>query len=145
MFVYTKYPEQELAVLVVKGDTTIDEWLDALTRYDAEGPMKYELYDLRQQTTPLSSDDIHRIVQLSEKDRHLRPPEGKTAIIVGDALKFGLARMYELMSEIEGVTWETKPFYTVDEAAGWLGKDVAGLLENVVAPESAAPSEPQSD
>jgi len=88
---------------------------------------RYELYDLRSQAKPFSTDEIEQIVHQSLHDGPLRPPDGKTAIVVDASLKYGLVRMYEALAEREGITTETRPFYDMAEALQWLGDPIATI------------------
>ena len=88
---------------------------------------RYELYDLRSQAKPFSTDEIEQIVHQSLHDGPLRPPDGKTAIVVDASLKYGLVRMYEALAEREGITTETRPFYDMAEALQWHGKPIATI------------------
>ena len=131
MLDYTRYPDDDFTWFVVKGDTTIDEWLQTVQQYGREGMTRYELYDLRARVTPFTTDEIEQILSQSMQDRLLRPSNGKTAIVVDESLKYGLVRMYDALAELEGLLADTRPFYDMAEAIQWLGISTANIPELV--------------
>lgn len=128
MLTYTRYPEIDFTCFVSKGETTIEDWLQTITNYGAEGMTTRELYDLRQQTNLFSAEEISRLLNQTINDQDLRPPEGKTAVMVDEAVKFGLARMYEMQAEAQDVSSTTQVFLELDQALDWLGEDVARCI-----------------
>ena len=127
MLEYTRYPDDDFTWFVLTGETPIAAWLETVRRYGSEGMTRYELYDLRARATPFSTEEIEQIVRQTIQDVPLRPPGGKTAIVVNETLKFGLARMYETFAELEGIATETRPFYDMAEAVQWLGDSIANI------------------
>jgi len=125
MLSFTKYPEIDFTWFVSKGETTIEGWLQTVGNYGKEGMTTREIYDLRQQTNLFSVEDIGMILEKTMEDQALRPPDGKTAIVVDEVVKYGLSRMYEMQAEAEGAASNTQVFYQMDVAANWLGDDVA--------------------
>jgi hypothetical protein len=132
MISYTRYPERGFTLFVSTGDTTIDEWLDMVQQYGSDGMTRLELYDLRRHTNLYSNEDIERILNKTIADRHLRPAEVKTAVLVNEDSQFGLVRMYELKAEVEGVDVPLQVYYDLAEALAWLGEDVMELLKDYV-------------
>jgi len=132
MLVFTRYPELEFTWFVLNSDTPIDEWLTTMEKYANQGLTKYELYDLRKariDVEQFTSDDIHAIVDAAGSSTHLRPPEGKTAMLVNEEVVFGLNRMYDILANMEeSITWETRVFYSLSDAVEWLGKDVEKIV-----------------
>jgi hypothetical protein len=128
MLTYTRFPEFDFTRFVSKGETTIEMWLQTIASYGAEGMTTRELYDLRQQTNLFSVEEISRILNQTLNDQDLRPPKGKTAVVVDEAVKFGLARMYELRAEAEDISSNTQVFLDLDQALDWLGEDVARCI-----------------
>jgi hypothetical protein len=66
----------------------------------------------------LASDDI-RIIEDIVKRHSKKMSNGRCALVVDDALGFGLARMYELIGG-ESVHQEAGVFYEIDKAIEWL-------------------------
>jgi hypothetical protein len=128
MISYIRYPDFDFTCFVSKGETTIENWLKTVHRYARDGMTTRELYDLRQQTNIFTNDEIGMILHQTVKDQALRPPNGKTAIAVDAAIKYGLSRMYALYAEVEDVSSTTEVFYRLDDALDWLGDDVADRM-----------------
>lgn len=128
MLCYTKYPDLDFTRFVSKGETTIENWLLTVHNYGAEGLTTRELYDLRGQTNLFSNDEIGEILGVAMKNRATHKNKRKTALVVDSVAQFGLSRMYELKSEIEGVPTKIRVFYQLDEAIDWLGDDVSGCI-----------------
>ena len=59
---------------------------------------------------------VYARIQFSETSAH-----PKVAIVAPNDLVFGLARMYEVFSELEKVPWDLVVFRAVDAALAWLG------------------------
>ena len=128
MLYYTKHPDLDFTCFVSQGETTIENWLQTVSDYGAEGMTTRELYDLRGQTNLFSNDEIGEILGVALKNLGKHKNNRKTAIVVDSVAQFGLSRMYELKSEVEGVPTKTRVFYQLDEAIEWLGDDVAGCI-----------------
>jgi hypothetical protein len=128
MLSYTRYPDLDFTYFVSEGETTIENWFKTVLRYARDGMTTRELYDLRQQTNIFTNDEVGMILHQTLKDQALRPPNGKTAVIVDKAIKYGLSRMYALYAEVEDVSSTTEVFYKLDDAFDWLGDDVADRM-----------------
>jgi hypothetical protein len=125
MLSYWRYPDLDLSLFVSKGETRIEEWLGTVRQYGTEGLTTRELYDLRQQTNLYTSKEITAILHQTMEDQTLRPPGQKTAVVVDEAVKFGLSRMYAMQAEAQGASSVLQVFFDLDEALRWLGEDVA--------------------
>jgi hypothetical protein len=125
MLTYSRHSELDFTRFVSVGGTTIDNWLETVMAYGEEGMTSRELYDLRQHTNLFTNEEIGEILNLALKNKPLHKPNRKTALLVDNPSQFGLSRMYELKSEVEGVLTRTRVFYKLDDAIDWLGKDVA--------------------
>ena len=128
MLSYTRHPDLDFTYLISDGKTSIDEWLDIVNTYRSEGLTNRELYDLRRHENLFSNEEISKILQVAVKNRALNTTNRKTAIVVDNPSKFGLSRMYELQSEVEGVLTKSHVFYHMDKAVEWLGDDIAGCI-----------------
>ena len=56
---------------------------------------------------------VHRLSQNTRKG-------GKTAVIASQDLEYGLSRMFQIITEDEGIPFNIKVFRTADEASQWL-------------------------
>jgi hypothetical protein len=77
----------------------------------------HSIWDFRKCEVDLSADDIRRIV--SYEERNLTGPGGKVALVVGSDLYFGLARMYNLLSE-QKMERPLMVFRDHDKALRWI-------------------------
>ena len=50
-----------------------------------------------------------------------RLPGSKTALVASQNAEYGLSRMYQLLGEFEGVSWDVEVCRSVDDAYAWLG------------------------
>jgi hypothetical protein len=76
------------------------------------------LWDFRNCTINLSGDEMRKIINFEQKNR-LEPGGGKAALLVSSSVNFGLARMYNLLSEHK-VEQTLMVFSDYDEAIRWL-------------------------
>ena len=58
---------------------------------------------------------------MSDKRKHLRPANSKTAIVANSPVAYGLGMMYAIHSEFRELTWELDVFKSMDEALDWIG------------------------
>jgi hypothetical protein len=80
-----------------------------------------ELVDARGARTDLTSAQVRALVQRGI--RLLRTiPLGPTAIVANDDTLFGMARMYSILAEHDGITVDV--FRDVDSASRWLESHV---------------------
>lgn len=131
MLSYTRYPDLDFTYFVSKGETTIQNWIEMVQHYGNEGSTTRELYDLRLHTNLFSNEEIGKILAVAVKNRAIHRNNRKTAIVVENQSQFGLSRMYELKSEVEGVLTRTQVFYQLDDVIEWLGEDVAGCVSEL--------------
>lgn len=131
---YTRYPEQDFTLFISKGDTTIDDWIDTIGRYSAtEGISRLELYDLRTHTNLFSNDEIERLLFHALDNTNIRPKNNRTALLVNQGVLYGLSRMYESMTKVEGIeNNDTEVFDTLEDAVEWLGEQAKVALSNYV-------------
>ena len=128
MLSYTRHPEVDFTHFVSKGYTTIQDWLKTVREYGKAGMTGRELYDLRQQTNFFSVEEIGMILQRTLQDAHLRPPNGKTAVVVDEMAKVMLTRIYESQAKDHKGLANLHVFYGLGEAVEWLGNDVDHYL-----------------
>lgn len=118
---------RELTVFKITGTVKIREWLNTLREYAGTGVTRYELYDIREgEGEGFTSKQIDKIVEDAKASIHVRPPGSKTALVATKDVHFGMSRMYQAVSEIEGITWKSETFRTIEDAYEWLGIDISG-------------------
>lgn len=130
MLFYTRYPDLDFTHFVSEGETTIENWLETIRNYGLAGMTTRELYDLRQHQNLFSNEEIGKILEVAVKNKAMHKNDRRTAVVVENQPQFGLSRMYELKSQIEGVSTKTRVFYKLDQAIEWIGDDVAQCVPN---------------
>ena len=112
--------EENLTVFNISGDFGFEEIIDLVDlTYSSEITLNI-LMDLScANTASLTTEQIERIGNHSRKYSHLRIG-GKTAYIVTKDIDFGLARMYQIHTEIKGHHETHGVFRTLEEAMDWL-------------------------
>jgi hypothetical protein len=78
-----------------------------------------ELFDGRSATTDITTGDVRRLVQRVQKMVRAQP-FGPTAIIVINDFAFGMARMFSILVERDGVAVEV--FRDVESGSLWLDR-----------------------
>ena len=121
-FSITHVSEKEYLLVEVTGGANV-EIIKALVEQVLEHPKWNEtipaLVDLRGfSASALSSDDIFGLSDLFKSINTLLG-SGKTALVVSNELDFGLARMWQMMTE-DHVKMEIDVFKSIDEASDWI-------------------------
>lgn len=114
-------PETDVAMLVAVGRITPAELTAAAHDFYASDPPKLLLLcDLSQADLGLfSADDITLLVKFTES-RATSRRGGRTAIVAGRDLEFGLSRMYSILADLHTHPLEIRPFRDKAEALAWL-------------------------
>lgn len=120
--------EHDLVVGRVVGELTHDEILeffDEIAAHPDFHPEMRHFIDARHGSVNARFTEARMYAQLDPFSR-----DARRAVVVGDALQYGLARMYQgiLGSQDQG----PKPFQTMEDAARWLGIDRT-VLESLAA------------
>ena len=116
-------PEGNVAIFVHTGRVADDEFLTCYKSFfegDAFKPPMNILVDLRE--TNSSSRSPEALLRFAEFVR-AKPADStasiKVAVVAPKDLSFGLARMYEILSD--SVHWNFVVFRAMDAALAWLG------------------------
>jgi hypothetical protein len=116
-------PEHELVAFVHTGRVSDEEFLDYYKSFfesDKLGSPVKILVDLRE--TSSSSRSAEAILQsagVAEGKLAGSGSSAKVAVVATKDLSFGLARLYEILSE--SARWEFVVFRAMDTALAWLG------------------------
>ena len=114
------YKNKNLTVITVSGKTTLDMIIDALEEFYRSVFTLNLLWDFSKgDARELTNYQMRDIISVAKKYAHLRKG-GKTAFFVSSGVDYGLARMYEIYSDIEGHTISHNVFYDFDKAMDWL-------------------------
>ena len=105
--------------IITDNITSIDVTNSIKKFYEGKNITKNILWDLTLgRVENIRTPELDAIVTLRKKYAHLRNG-GKTAILAPEDLKFGMARMVEMMTPIEEEVIETRVFKTMEEINSW--------------------------
>lgn len=125
-------PELGLTVIHYKGHFGIEHWRGLEATYFT-APSRLELNDMRLADFAGFDQAKMRIVVNSIRSlpEERRYGLGKSAFVTPSTLAFGLARMFALMAEANGVEREFQVFGELGPACRWLGVDEARIQEMI--------------
>lgn len=110
----------QLTELKISGPTTSAELLATVQEFWEENPTRLALWDLTSaEFQSFSPADLSKVADYTGKQAHKRPG-GKSAIAVKSSLMMGMARMYEIMSDVTTLPIELRIFRETKEARAWL-------------------------
>ena len=118
----TLLKDRQLTIHTAHGVLSYEVILAAIKAYNATQPTTYVLWDLREAIlTQLTADRLRTIIHFSTQYDSLRPG-GKTALVVSNRPgDYGMARMAEIMNNVEKSDIDLEAFHDYDEALAWLG------------------------
>jgi hypothetical protein len=123
-YTYSIDESRELATVVWAGDVRPEEAGEAIRALAQDPRCKphfRRLVDMREARVQIPKQDNRELAQTNaEAGRAVEPnaPRGKTAIVVGDELSFGIASQYAAYAELQGVP--TEVFRDRKAAEVWL-------------------------
>jgi len=116
----------------ISGDVTIKKIIDRLTYNDLMAELrdfyekhatKYLIWVIAEGTlTELTSEDLNVVAHFVKSQAHTRVG-GKTAFVAPGNLEFGICRMLDTFGELKHISFETRTFRDLSEAAKWIGVD----------------------
>jgi hypothetical protein len=110
---------RRLVTNTMTGVLTQDEVLTIVDRFMSDpdfDPNFSQLIDCRQVTKmKVNAEDVRQIA-----DREIFSPDSRRAIVVTDAVTFGLGRMYEILRDLKGEKG-IRVFRSIEEATDWIG------------------------
>ena len=117
-----KFDADGVAWLIAAGDVSWGDAIDAVRRLYADPRFTARaraVWDLRAGQTLLDTEEVRRLADHVDTGR----PEGRgrTAIVAGDDLTFGVGRMYEQIAASGPV--DVHVFRDVEAATRWLASE----------------------
>jgi hypothetical protein len=110
--------EQPLVTTTVWGAVTYEEIQSHLSEEEHRRATGYpELIDAMAASTTLSSDEVRALVNRTH-DMLRQAPFGPTAIASDNDVVYGMARMYQILAERDGISIGV--FRSVADAQRWL-------------------------
>ena len=112
--------QNALTIYTVTGKISGDEVQDVIREFYEGHTTQKVLWDMTQcDVSAITTEDVKKIANLQRKQANLRRG-GKTALAAPEEVSFGLSRMYELLTELRKLPFETRTFRTREEANEWL-------------------------
>jgi len=115
---------KDLTIFTPSGKITFAEAMDALESF-YRNPTKNVLMDFSSRSNIpllLTGEEMAQLFRQLATKRENRP-DGKTAIVAPDDLRFGMSRMAEAFAEMEKLPWKWEAFRSMDEAIHWLASN----------------------
>ena len=117
-------PHDGVALLSASGTLTDDEMIDCVARLRADpalAPGMPTLSDMRGVTElQITSDGIQQMFDMMTKTEPNRG-DAQAAIVTGNDLTFGMARMMSMMGDAKHLHPHFRAFHDMPEARAWLG------------------------
>ena len=114
---------KKLTIFTVSGKITAREFASAIRSFYAGDVTLYVLWDLRNGSIESTDSDVWNLARaVSTLNLSIRSG-GKTALVAGKGRSFGLARMYQLITDTMTLPFEIKVFTSIEEAHNWLGTE----------------------
>ncbi|MBT3176334.1 MAG: hypothetical protein HOG03_07365 [Desulfobacula sp.] len=115
-----------ILIATVEGSTTIEMFKQTINELISSieyPPDVSTIWDLRKlDFDSIDSNFVKRVIAI-RKDIDNKRGNVKIAYVVNSDLSFGITRMYEIFSEIEGLAQSIQIFRNLDDAKKWLLKD----------------------
>lgn len=110
----------DLMVIQATGPLTEERARAAIEEFYAGDPTRGLIWDLRQaDLTAFSTDQILATIKLAMGFSHHREG-GRSALVVGEDLAFGLSRMYQNWAEAQNHPIPHGVFRDLDQARAWV-------------------------
>lgn len=114
--------EADVTVFQIKGELSGEDLLALTEQFYAEQPTTLLLLDVRlASVSRVTVEDCLDNIKLALSHRPQRL-HGKTAVLVGDTMQYGMARMYEMLSASRDQI-EIAVFNSLVDACIWLSSE----------------------
>lgn len=113
-----------LVIFRVPDDASLDDFDRAIRDHFPRHPTDNAMWDLtKADLSWLDRDGIERIAEAALAIRRYRRPDGRTAIVAGDATERVLLKIYPIINELQGSTIRYRIFEHWDEALRWIRRE----------------------
>ncbi|MDH3559163.1 MAG: hypothetical protein OEU80_10885 [Deltaproteobacteria bacterium] len=116
---------KKLTIFTVSGTITALEFANAIRSFYAGDLTLYALWDLRNGKIESTDNDVWNLARSVSSLNLSSRRGGKTALVAGEGRPFGLARMYQLITDTMTLPFEIKVFTSIEEAHNWLETEEA--------------------
>lgn len=118
-----QFPDRELTIFTIEGSADRDDMLDAVAQLPLAERTRNIVWDATNGTVGgMHYEDIKTIAE-SLRSGHGMRPGGRTALVAGSALDYGMARMFTTFASLKGLTVQYKCFRSLGDAMDWITRD----------------------
>jgi hypothetical protein len=111
---------RDLTIFTASEELTYAKQMTVLRAIYGGDPTANMIWDFRAiEGNRISSEELEKIISFI-KQRADRRKKGKTALVSGSDLDFGLSRISEFYAEIENLPWQIRAFRSMDDALKWI-------------------------
>jgi hypothetical protein len=114
---------KRLTIFTVSGTITANDFASAIRSFYAGEVTLYSLWDLRNGKIKATDNDVWNLARSASTLNLTSRIGGKTALVADKGRPFGLARMYQLITDTMTLPFEIKVFNSIEEAHNWLGTE----------------------
>ena len=112
--------QHDLTIHSCSGSLTKEEFMDAIQSFYKENPTRYVIWDFAKASlADIPSDCVRRSTEMVKRLGVARR-NGKSAVIASSDLEYGLARMFQIMTDNGEIPFKIKVFRYFGEATQWL-------------------------
>ena len=112
--------EKDLTVISFAGEITGHEIIAEMEEYYSGRTTTMVIWEFSRVKGPgLSTEELQAVAAAGRKYSEVRRG-GKSAIVASEDLMYGLSRMYEAFTEMDGHPVKNKVFRSMEEARQWL-------------------------
>jgi len=112
---------RKLTIFTVSGTVTAREFAIAIRSYYEGEVTLHALWDFRQGNVKLTEDEIWNLARSVSTLNLSTRRGGKTAFVTEEGSAFGVAKMYQLITDTMSLPFEIKVFTSLEDANHWLG------------------------
>jgi hypothetical protein len=116
---------KKLTIFTVSGTITASEFARAIRSFYAGEVTLYSVWDLRNGEIKATDSEVWNLARSVGTLNLTNRIGGKTALVAGEGRPFGLARMYQLITDTMTLPFEIRVFSSIEEAHSWLGTEDA--------------------
>lgn len=119
-FQFHREGDLDLTIITVVGSIETEDIIRHLADFYDQFNTSKLIWDFsRAEGEHIDGRQLRRIVDAAKSQAHLREG-GATAIVVPRSSQFGVARMYEILSDLAGHPIAHAVFRSLEEARAWL-------------------------
>ena len=112
--------KQNLTIHKCSGDLNEQELLDTIESFYGDNPTLYSIWDFSNSSfDKISNEFLRQMFSIVQKVGSNRQG-GRTAVIAPSDLEYGMARMFQIMSNTNDFPFKIKVFRYFGEASQWL-------------------------